>query len=97
MRDSPQRLPNGIEIAVLEKLYRHGYIGGRHTALADIHKGFPSDKRGEIDWAVKKLTREGFLIPKITGYGIHYSLNPRIVSQLKQILNEEFGTVFDDN
>ncbi|MDP3640373.1 MAG: hypothetical protein Q8R53_04190 [Nanoarchaeota archaeon] len=62
---------------IVKKLFHHGYIGGRHTAIDNLKKGLPSHVRGEIKEAAKALIKEGILLPKQTAYGLHISLNPR--------------------
>lgn len=75
-----------IETVVLEKLYRHGYIGGRHTAAESLQKGLPKHLRGEVAKIVKKLAREGWIIQKPTSYGLQVSLNRRMVPEVEKIL-----------
>lgn len=75
-----------IERAILEKLYRHGYIGGRHTAEENVQKGFPSHLRGELKHALKRLIREGYIVPKITSYGRHISLNPSRIKEIESLI-----------
>ena len=52
-------MPDEIRRTLLEKLYRNGYIGGRHTAVENLPKGLPSDQKGEAKKVVKQLVREG--------------------------------------
>jgi hypothetical protein len=79
-------LLNDIERTILERLYTHGYIGGKHTAIENLSKGFPKDIRGEADDAVKKLIRKGWLVRKRTGYGLQVSINARKVRALEKEL-----------
>jgi hypothetical protein len=79
-------LLNDIERTILERLYTHGYIGGKHTAIENLSKGFPKDIRGKANDAVKKLIREGWLVRKRTGYGLQVSIDPRMVSALEKEL-----------
>jgi hypothetical protein len=74
------------EKAILAKMLRHGYIGGKHTSEDNIPKGLPKHIRGEIKKALKNLIREGYIIPKITSYGTEVSLNPRIIAEIREIL-----------
>mgnify|MGYP001053257356 CR=1 FL=1 len=80
---------NEIETVVLEKLYRHGYIGGRHTAVESLVKGLPKHLRGEVKKTVKKLAREGWITQKPTSYGLQISLNPRVIPEVERILGIE--------
>jgi hypothetical protein len=72
-----------VERTILERLYTHGHIGGRHTAIENLSKGFPKDIRGEADDGAKRLIREGWLTPKRTAYGLQVSINPRMVPRLE--------------
>jgi len=62
---------------IVKKLFHHGYIGGRHTAIENLQKGLPSHVKGDIRKAEKALIKEGILVPKQTAYGLHISLDPR--------------------
>lgn len=75
-----------IERAVLEKLYRHGYIGAKHTSADNLPKGFPSHRRGEVKDAVEELIKEGLLIPKPTAYGLQVSLNRHRIEEIERII-----------
>jgi hypothetical protein len=75
--------------AILEKLYKLRYIGGRHTSEDNVIKGFPKHARGDIKKALKLLVREGYIIPKPTSYGLEVSLNPRTIGEIRRILGVE--------
>lgn len=62
---------------IVKKLFHHGYIGGRHTAIENLKKGLPSHLQGDVKEVAKELIKEEILIPKPTSYGLHVSLNPR--------------------
>ena len=75
-----------IEKFILEKMFRQGYIGGKHTSEDNIPKGLPNHMHGEVKKALKNLIRQGYIIPKITSYGLEVSLNSARISEIKQIL-----------
>jgi hypothetical protein len=75
-----------IEKAILEKMFRHGYIGGKHTSEDNIPKGLPKHVQGDAKKALKNLIRQGFIVPKTISYGLQVSLNPTRISEIKQIL-----------
>lgn len=75
-----------IRKTILEKLYRQGCIGGKHTAIEGLAKGFPSDKKGEAKEESKKLIKEGLLLQKSTHYGLQVSLNPQMIPVIERIL-----------
>ena len=70
------------------KLLEHGYIGGRHTAIENLVKGFPKHDRGSIAKAVKELIKDGLIIPKPTGYGLQVSLNSARIREIEEILKQ---------
>ena len=80
------RVATTIEKTILSKMYRHGYIGGKHTSEDNIPKGLPKHTHGDVKKALKNLIRQGYIIPKITSYGLEVSLNSARISEIKQIL-----------
>lgn len=62
---------------IVKRLYRRGYIGGRHTAIEHLQKGLPGHLRGTVSEVVHELVKEELLILKPTSYGLQVSLNPR--------------------
>jgi hypothetical protein len=79
-------MATAIEKAILTKMYRHGYIGGKHTSEDNIPKGFPKHMHGEVKKALRNLIRQGYVIPKTTSYGLQLSLNSTRIAEIKQIL-----------
>jgi len=77
-----------LEVALLRKMYTHNFIGERHTSADNIPKGFPKHQRGEIKKALKN-TCQGYLIPKVTSYGMEVSLNPWRIAEIRQFLSRE--------
>lgn len=49
---------NASQRAILRKMYFDKIIGGKHTAIENLKKGFPSHVRGDIDDEVKKTHQE---------------------------------------
>jgi hypothetical protein len=78
-----------IEKKVLEKLFLDRFIGGRHTSVSNVPKGFPKHLRGEVKKALKKLSKRGYLIVKPTGYGLEVSLKPDKIKEVWSILEEQ--------
>jgi len=74
---------------ILEKMLRHGWIGGKHTAYDNIRKGKPVSEYKAIEKELKQLIREGFVISKPTGYGTQVSLNPRRVKEIIEMIEKE--------
>lgn len=75
-----------IQKTILEKMFRDTVIGGKHTAVENLRKGFPKHMRGEIEDEVHRLIKKGFILPKPTSYDMQVSLNPRMIEEIKQIL-----------
>jgi len=69
-----------------EKMFKNTVIGGRHTAVENLRKGFPKHMRGEVEDGIRKLIRTGFILSKPTGYGLQVSLNPRMIEEIKKII-----------
>ena len=75
-----------VEIRVLRKMFRHGYIGDWHTSADNIPKGFPKHARGDVKKALKSLIRKGYVIRKPTSYGMEVSLNPDMIGEITEVL-----------
>lgn len=75
-----------IKIKILKKLYRHGYWGGRHTSLENLHKGFEKRLRGAVKDAAEELIEHGMLRKKPTSYGIEVSLNSEKKAEIEQMI-----------
>jgi len=73
---------------ILEKLLRHEYIGGRHTAFENVSKGFPKHLVGEAKKTARELVKMNFVMQKITSYGLQVSLNPRKMEQIEKIIRD---------
>jgi hypothetical protein len=61
-------------------------IGGKHTAIENLKKGFPKHMSGEVKDEVHRLIKTGFILPKPTSYGMQVSFNPRMIDEIKKIL-----------
>ncbi len=77
-----------IKRRILRKMARHNYWGGKHTAFDNISKGFPKEIWKEVRKELEKLVKQGIVIKKPTGYGLHVSLNVRMKSEIEK-------TIFD--
>ena len=73
-----------LKYFIVKKLFHHGYIGGRHTAIENCAKGLPGHIKGDVKEAIKDLIGEGILMPKSTNYGLHVSLNPRKKEEIEK-------------
>ncbi len=75
-----------IEVAILEKLYRHHFIGEKHTSEDNIQKSLPKHLRGDAKKALKNLIKQGYIMPKISSYGLEVSLNPRRIKEVEKAI-----------
>jgi hypothetical protein len=78
-----------IKATILRKMLRNEYIGGRHTSLDNLPKGFPKHLRGLAKQVSKGLIRERFLIVTPKPSGLHVSLDPSKVNEIREILEGE--------
>jgi acyl carrier protein phosphodiesterase len=76
---------NEIKIAILRKMLMHRWIGGKHTSVDNVPKGFPQHERGRVAELVKELMIDGFILRKPTSYGEEVSLNPNKVYEAKRM------------
>lgn len=74
---------------ILEKMVKHGWIGGKHTNEENIQKGKPRDEYKKIFEELDKLKKEGFFILRKKPDGLHLSINPRMMPLVRQTLEEE--------
>ena len=77
--------PSDIKIEILRKMLRHRWIGGKHTSIDNIPKGFPQHEKQNVVDVTKLLIKEGFILHKPTHYGEEVSLNPSRVYEAKKI------------
>ena len=75
-----------IQKTVLERMLKDTVIGGKHIAVENLKKGFPKHMRGEVEDEVRKLIKMGFILPKPASYGMQVSPNPRMIEEIKRIL-----------
>ncbi len=71
-----------LKRAVLKKLFRHRYIGGKHTEIRNAMKGFPPHLLKDIKKEILNLIKEGYLLSKPSTGELHISLNPRMLNEI---------------
>ena len=76
-----------IRKAILKKLFRHRYIGGRHTEIRNAIKSFPPFLLKEAKKEIKNLINENYLLSKMSTGEIHISLNPRKINEIIKEIN----------
>ncbi len=73
-----------IRQRILTRMFSHRLIGGKHRAVELVVRNLePSDEAREM---FDQLVRENIIILKPTGYGLHCSLNPQRVFDVKREL-----------
>ncbi|MEM2786078.1 MAG: hypothetical protein QXW37_07915 [Candidatus Nitrosotenuis sp.] len=75
-----------LSITILSKMVFAGVIGGKHTSSESIQKGFPSHQKGDVDKALKKLVKLNLVLYHPTSYGMQYSLNPKMLEEIKRLV-----------
>ena len=78
-----------IRRTILRKMLRLGYIGGRHTSIDNLPKGFPKSERGRVKMVVQIMIKEGYFVVRRKPDALHVSLNPKILSQVKYEIESE--------
>ena len=73
-----------IKRAILKKLFRHRYIGGRHTEIRNAMKGFPSHLLKNVKKEIQDLIKQNYLLAKISTKEIHISLNPKMLDKIRE-------------
>lgn len=84
---------NHIKGKILHKLTRKGKFEHSHTALENLHEGFPSDLKGKAKEMAEELIREGILHLKKTSYGKQVSISldkkDKIMAYIDEFLRME--------
>lgn len=73
---------------ILFKMSRHGKYNESHTAIENLHKGFPGHEIGRVKSIVEQMMREGLLILKPTSYGEQVSINLEKVESVKFLIRK---------
>ena len=79
-----------IRKAILRKLYRLDYCGGRHTSIDNLTKGFPGHLKKEVKKESYLLIKEALLLSKPKPDSLHVFLNPRRAKDI-------YSIIFDNN
>jgi hypothetical protein len=71
------------EIYVIDKLRSKRYFGAHQILLENIPKGKPSEDKKMIIKAIKSLANKGFLLMKKKHYGVHVSIDPKKIDEIR--------------
>lgn len=72
-------------------MLHHGFIGGKHTAIENLPKGLPDDKKTKkrAIKIINQLTKEGFFIKTPKPDGLHLSIQPKMLPRVKDEIQED--------
>ncbi|MBI4116631.1 hypothetical protein HY449_02720 [Candidatus Pacearchaeota archaeon] len=83
-----------IKATILYHLRRKKVIGGVHTPFDTLKRGFPSNLGKDVKKIAEGLIKQGYILQKITNYGLHVSLNKDKIKEIeefiKKILKHDF-------
>jgi len=77
---------DALRALILRKMLMHRWIGGKHTAIDNLPKGFPPGVRNDVSQVVEVLIREGFIVRKPINYREQVYLSPKRVYEAKKIV-----------
>ena len=83
-----------IKATILYHLRRKKVIGGGHTPFNTITKGFPSHLGKNIKKIAEELIKKGYILKKITNYGLHISLNKDKLKEIEEFIKKILGYNF---
>lgn len=76
------------EKALLRRMFYDRIIGGKHHGERELCRGFPKGFDGNVPNTLKKFVKAGLVIQHPTSYGKQYSLNPRAIKEIKEIIGD---------
>lgn len=79
---------SATQMALLRKMYYDKVIGGKHHGERELCRGFPKEQKSGIENELKRLIKDGLMLVKITNYGKQYSLNPRAIREIREIIGD---------
>jgi len=83
-----------IKATILYYLRRKKVICGVHTPFDTITKGFPSHLGKDVKKIGEELIRKGYVLKKITNYGLHINLNKDKLKEIEEFIKKIFGYEF---
>ena len=79
-----------LKAMILHKLAKKRKWGESHTAFENVARGVPPHLKGKLKDLAQELMKEGFIIPKPTGYGLQISLNVSRSDEIKSAIRKYF-------
>ena len=83
-----------IRATILYNLRRRKIIGGVHTPLDTLRRGFPSHLGKDIKKIAKDLIKQGLIITKPTSYGLQVFLNKNRLREIEDFIFKVLGFRF---
>ncbi len=83
-----------IKATILYHLRRKKVIGGVHTPFDTITRGFPSHIGKDVKKIAEELIRKGYILKKITSYGLHIYLNKDKLKEIEEFIKKILGYEF---
>lgn len=75
-----------IKATILYNLRRKKVLGGKHTPFDTLKKGFPSHLGKDLGKIIKQLIKEGWILTKPTGTGLHVFLNKKRLKEIEEFI-----------
>jgi len=83
-----------IKATILYHLRRKKVLGGVHTPFDTVTRGFPSHIGKDVKKIAEELIRKGFILKKITNYGLHIHLNKDKLREIEEFIKKILGYEF---
>ncbi|MFH1255844.1 MAG: hypothetical protein V1494_00995 [Candidatus Diapherotrites archaeon] len=84
-----------LRAKILFRLARKRKWGHSHTAFDNLKMGFKPREHGKVKELAETLIKEGLILRKPTGYGLHVSLNHERAQEIKQIIKNMLGRLIE--
>lgn len=78
---------NEAEAFIIKYMISHHYIGHRQTTFDNMVRYVPASDKKVVIKALEELRRQGFLTSKRKHYGVHISLIPEKLEEIRNYLS----------
>jgi len=79
---------SATQLALLRKMWYDKVIGGKHHGERELCRGFPKELKAGIEKELKGLIKDGLVLVKSAKYGKQYSLNPRAIKEIREVIGD---------
>lgn len=83
-----------IKATILYHLRRKRVIGGVHVPFDTLRRGFPGHLGKDVKNIAGELIKRGYILKKITNYGLHISLNKNKLKEIEEFIKRVLGFEF---